>query len=129
MDHERLPRVLSALRQVADQTGVSVARIALAWQLTRPFLTSVIIGAKTPEQLLDNLAAVDVSLSAEQVQLLDQASALPNEYPGWMLDRQNSEPRGVFGQVGKRDRGDSSLRDWFVNPSKARLCRCPDTDA
>ena len=51
VDRARLPRVLSALRAVATENGVSVARVALAWQLTRPFVTSVIIGAKSVEQL------------------------------------------------------------------------------
>jgi aryl-alcohol dehydrogenase-like predicted oxidoreductase len=92
---ERLPRVLSALRKVSEATGASVARIALAWQLTRPFVTSVIIGAKNKEQLLDNLAAADVKLSSEHVKVLDEASALPAEYPGWMLDWQNRDARGV----------------------------------
>jgi aryl-alcohol dehydrogenase-like predicted oxidoreductase len=95
VNRERLPRVLDALRKVATEADVSVARVALAWQLTRPFVTSVIIGAKTREQLLDNLAAADVVLSPEQVRHLDEASALPSEYPGWMLDWQNREPRGV----------------------------------
>ncbi|MBV9948788.1 MAG: aldo/keto reductase [Myxococcales bacterium] len=95
VDRARLPRVLEALRTVAKATGVSVARIALGWQLTRPFVTSVIIGAKTREQLTDNLAAAEVRLSPEHVKLLDEASALPPEYPGWMLDFMNREPRGV----------------------------------
>jgi aryl-alcohol dehydrogenase-like predicted oxidoreductase len=95
VDPERLRRVLSALRQVSSETGHSVARLALAWQLTRPFVSSVLIGAKTQEQLRDNLAAVDVTFSAEQLQLLDSASALPREYPGWMVERQNSQKRGV----------------------------------
>src|SRR3954470_1534631 len=60
VDRDRLPRVLSALREVAAASGNSVARVALGWQLTRPFVTSVIIGAKTREQLLDNLAATDL---------------------------------------------------------------------
>jgi aryl-alcohol dehydrogenase-like predicted oxidoreductase len=93
---ERLPRVLTALRQVAEQTGVSVARVALGWQLTKPFVTSIIIGAKKPAQLVDNLAATELRLSSEQIKLLDDASALPLEYPGWMVQLQNSrDPRGV----------------------------------
>jgi aryl-alcohol dehydrogenase-like predicted oxidoreductase len=92
---ERLPRVLDALRKVASEVDVSVARVALGWQLTRPFVTSVIIGAKTREQLLDNLAATEVKLSADHLKQLDEASALPSEYPGWMLDWQNREPRGT----------------------------------
>jgi aryl-alcohol dehydrogenase-like predicted oxidoreductase len=95
VDLTRLEKVLAALRTVSQETGVSVARLALAWQLTRPFVTSVIIGAKNREQLSDNLAAVDVSFSPEQLKLLDEASALPPEYPGWMLHWQNRDPRGV----------------------------------
>jgi aryl-alcohol dehydrogenase-like predicted oxidoreductase len=95
VDDARLRSVLQALRQVSSETGHSVARLALAWQLTRPFVTSVLVGAKTSEQLLDNLAATQVTLSPEQVALLDAASALPSEYPGWMLERQNSQKRGV----------------------------------
>ena len=95
---ERLPRVLEALHSVATEANQSVARVALAWLLSRSFVTSVIIGAKTSEQLLDNLAAVDSQLSAEQLTRLDEASALPSEYPGWMLDFQNREPRGTVPQ-------------------------------
>ncbi|HTV23411.1 MAG TPA: aldo/keto reductase [Polyangiaceae bacterium] len=96
VNRERLPRVLEALRAVANESDVSVARVALAWQLTKPFVTSVIIGAKNRDQLLDNLAAAEVRLAPEQVQRLDDASALPSEYPGWMLDFQNREPRGTL---------------------------------
>jgi aryl-alcohol dehydrogenase-like predicted oxidoreductase len=93
---DRLPRVLAALRKVAEATDVSVARVALAWQLTKPFVTSVIVGAKRPEQLKDNLAAVDLRLSPEHTRLLDEASALPAEYPGWMVEFQNvRDPRGA----------------------------------
>jgi aryl-alcohol dehydrogenase-like predicted oxidoreductase len=93
---DRLPRVLAALRKVAEATGTSVARVALAWQLTKPFVTSVIIGAKRKEQLVDNLAAAELRLSPDQVKMLDDASALPAEYPGWMVDFQNSrDPRGA----------------------------------
>jgi aryl-alcohol dehydrogenase-like predicted oxidoreductase len=92
---ERLPRVLAALRKVAEANGTSVARVALGWQLTKPFVTSIILGAKTKEQLVDNLAAADLRLSADHVKLLDDASALPPEYPGWMVDMQNArDPRG-----------------------------------
>ena len=93
VDDTRLRSVLPALRKVSEATGVSVARVALAWQLTKPFVTSIIIGAKNKEQLLDNLAATDVKLTPEHITALDQASQLPSEYPGWMLDWQNREPR------------------------------------
>jgi len=95
VDMQRLPGVLSALRQVAEQTGASVARVALAWQLGKPFVTSIIIGAKRLDQLEDNLAATELKLTPEQTAILDQASALPPEYPGWMVQFQNSrDPRG-----------------------------------
>ena len=93
VDRARAATVLTALRSVAGAAGVSVARLALAWLLTRPFVTSVIVGAKTREQLADNLAASDLRLTPEQIAQLDKASALPSEYPGWMVERQNSERR------------------------------------
>lgn len=93
VDRDRFPRVLAALQEVSAATGISVARVALAWQLTRPYVTSVIIGAKTREQLIDNLASTAVQLAPEHVKLLDEASALPPEYPGWMVEWQNREPR------------------------------------
>jgi aryl-alcohol dehydrogenase-like predicted oxidoreductase len=98
VNRERLPRVLESLRTVAEATGASVARVALAWELTKPFVTSIILGAKKREQLVDNLAAADLRLSPEHVKLLDDASALPLEYPGWMIEFQNArDPRGVVG--------------------------------
>ena len=93
---ERLPRVLAALRTVAEAAGTSVARVALAWQLTKPFVTSIIVGARKREQLVDNLAATELRLAPEQVKQLDDASKLPPEYPGWMVEFQNArDPRGV----------------------------------
>jgi aryl-alcohol dehydrogenase-like predicted oxidoreductase len=89
VDRTRAVAVLAELRTVAAAVGVSAARVALAWMLTRPFVTSIIIGAKTREQLADNLAASDLQLSAEQVAQLDAASALPPEYPGWMVEFQH----------------------------------------
>ena len=91
MDAGRATR--EALRAVSAAIGTSVPRVALAWQLTRPFVTSIIIGAKSKEQLTDNLGAVEVKLSPEHVAALDTASALPAEYPGWMVDWQNREER------------------------------------
>jgi len=55
----------------------------------------VIIGAKTVEQLNDNLAAVDLKLSAGELAVLDASSALPPEYPGWMLDRLSADRLGL----------------------------------
>jgi aryl-alcohol dehydrogenase-like predicted oxidoreductase len=93
VDKERGYDVIDAMRPIADAHGVSVARIALAWLLHQPVVTSVIIGAKTPEQLADNLAAIDVKLDAEQLAALDAPSRLPPEYPGWMFERQGAARR------------------------------------
>ncbi|HEY4118612.1 MAG TPA: aldo/keto reductase [Byssovorax sp.] len=93
VEPQRLRVVLAALRKVSSEAGISVARVALAWQLTKPFVTSVIIGAKNKDQLADNLAAVDVKLAPEHLAALEEASALPREYPGWMVEWQNKEPR------------------------------------
>ncbi|HUB08612.1 MAG TPA: aldo/keto reductase [Myxococcales bacterium] len=93
VDRARLPAVLTALREVASAQDVSPARVALGWLLARPFVTSVIIGAKTKAQLDDNLAATELKLTADQLAKLDAASALPPEYPGWMVEWQNREGR------------------------------------
>ncbi len=79
---------VAAMREIADAHGVSVARVALAWLLAKPHVTSIIIGARNEEQLADNIAATDLRLSADEVASLDQVSALPSEYPAWMLERQ-----------------------------------------
>ncbi len=79
---------IDAMRAIAQSKGVSVAQIALAWLLHQPQVTSVIVGAKRPEQLADNVAATQVSLSTEELQALEAVSRLPIEYPGWMFERQ-----------------------------------------
>ena len=94
VDRARAAACIRAIRPIAERRGVSVARIALAWLLHQPHVTSVIIGAKDEAQLADNLAATEVSLTADELAALDQASALPPEYPGWMVTFQNRDPRG-----------------------------------
>jgi aryl-alcohol dehydrogenase-like predicted oxidoreductase len=90
VEKDRAFDCIDAMRPIAETRGVSVARIALAWVLQKPFVMSVIIGAKTAEQLADNLAATDITLSAEEMATLDKVSVLPPEYPGWMIDRQSA---------------------------------------
>ena len=90
VDKERAWKILDVMTPIAKTHGCSSARVALAWLLTKPVVTSVIIGAKRPEQLADNLAAVDLKLTADQLQQLDEVSALPPEYPGWMLPFQGA---------------------------------------
>ncbi|MGO9013871.1 MAG: aldo/keto reductase [Dissulfurispiraceae bacterium] len=93
VDKVRVGAVLKVLRAVSKDMDISVARVALAWLLTRPCITSVIIGAKSREQLADNLTSSDVRLTPEHIAQLDEASALPPEYPGWMVERQNRDRR------------------------------------
>jgi aryl-alcohol dehydrogenase-like predicted oxidoreductase len=76
------------MRPIAERHQASVAQVALAWLLSRPQVSTVIIGAKTPEQLTDNLAASSLELTAEDLQALEDVSKLPPEYPGWMLAMQ-----------------------------------------
>ena len=70
-----------------------MAQVALAWLLQQPQVTSVIVGAKRPDQLADNLAAAEVSLNADELKSLDAVSRLPAEYPGWMFERQGEVRR------------------------------------
>jgi aryl-alcohol dehydrogenase-like predicted oxidoreductase len=89
VDKDRTWRILDVLRPIAQAHNTGVATIALAWVLAKPFVTSVIIGAKRADQLDQNLAAVDVQLTPEEIKQLDEVSALPPEYPGWMVPFQN----------------------------------------
>jgi aryl-alcohol dehydrogenase-like predicted oxidoreductase len=76
-------RVIDALHQVADDTGRSVPQIALNWLLRRPSVSSVIIGARTEEQLRANIGAIGWELAPEHVAALDAASATTPAYPYW----------------------------------------------
>lgn len=84
---------VDAMRGMADKRSVSVAQIALAWVLHQSAVTSVIIGAKRMDQLEDNLASAEVELDSDELAALEKVSALPAEYPGWMLERQGENRR------------------------------------
>jgi len=90
VDKERTWRILDVMAPIAKVHGCSAARISLAWLLAKPVVTSVIIGAKRPDQLADNLAAADLTLTPDEMKRLDEVSVLPPEYPGWMVAFQNS---------------------------------------
>jgi aryl-alcohol dehydrogenase-like predicted oxidoreductase len=91
VNKERAFDILDVMRPIAEQRGVSVAQVALAWLLHQPAVTSVIIGAKKQEQLEDNLKAIDLKLDTSELEKLNEVSRLPPEYPGWMLERQGAE--------------------------------------
>ena len=94
VDKERAWDVIDVLRPIAEAHGCSPARVALAWLLSKPVVTSVLVGAKRLRQLEDNLAAVDLVLDDEDIRKLDAASELPREYPGWMLATQGADRLG-----------------------------------
>jgi aryl-alcohol dehydrogenase-like predicted oxidoreductase len=81
--------IIDVLLQIGADHNVSAAQVALAYILKKPAVTSIIIGAKKQEQLLDNIAATQLELSAEEMNKLDTISVLTPEYPGWMLERQS----------------------------------------
>jgi aryl-alcohol dehydrogenase-like predicted oxidoreductase len=91
VDKERTWKILDAMAPIAKAHDCSAARLSLAWLLAKPVVTSVIIGAKRHDQLQDNLAAVDLSLTHDEIKRLDEVSALPPEYPGWMLPFQGAD--------------------------------------
>ena len=80
---EHIYNVVDALDQVAQETGKTVAQIALNWLLQRPSVATLVIGARNEAQLKQNLAAVGWNLSAEQIARLDAASATTLPYPYW----------------------------------------------
>ena len=82
-DEEKLYDIVEALVAVAEPRGVSAAQVALAWLLGRPGVTSLIVGARTDEQLADNLKAAGLRLTAEERVRLDEVSAPPLLYPYW----------------------------------------------
>ena len=82
-DEGRLYDTIDVLVEIGDAHGVSAAQVALAWLLGRPAVTSVIVGARTDDQLADNLAAADLALTDEERARLDEVSQQPLHYPYW----------------------------------------------
>ncbi len=95
VDKERAWDVIDAMTPIAKAHNSSIARIALAWLLTKPFVTWIILGAKRLDQLQDNLSVLGIKLSQEEIKTLEDVSALPPEYPGWMLQTQSIDRLGA----------------------------------
>lgn len=91
VDKEKAFNIVDALKPMATSKGASVAQLALAWLLHQKVVSTVIIGAKKPDQLTDNLKSVDVTFTSGELELLDSLSKLTPEYPGWMIEFQNTE--------------------------------------
>ncbi|MEO6041436.1 MAG: aldo/keto reductase [Croceibacterium sp.] len=94
VDLGRAVPLIAAMKAMADARGVSVAQIALAWLLYQPVVSTVIVGAKEADQLADNIGACEIELDAADLDQLDQLSALPREYPGWMFAMQGGYSAG-----------------------------------
>jgi aryl-alcohol dehydrogenase-like predicted oxidoreductase len=82
-DEDKLYDTVEVLAGIAQARGVSSARVALAWLLTRPGITTVMVGARNEEQLADNLVAVELELSTEEIEQLEAVSRPPLIYPFW----------------------------------------------
>lgn len=93
-DEDKLYDTIDTLVEIADGHGVSAAQVALAWLLGRPAVTSVIIGARTDEQLADNLKSADLVLSDEERKRLDDVSLQPLRYPHWHNANTSSDRLG-----------------------------------
>jgi aryl-alcohol dehydrogenase-like predicted oxidoreductase len=91
INKEKAFDIIDVMQEIADSKKVSVAQIAIAWLLHQPVVSSVIVGAKKPDQLTDNINSVDVELSSDDLGKLDEVSQLQPEYPGWMLERQGAD--------------------------------------
>jgi aryl-alcohol dehydrogenase-like predicted oxidoreductase len=82
-DEDKLYDTIDTLVEIAAQRGVSAAQVALAWLLGRPGITTVIVGARTNDQLADNLAAAELKLSDAELARLEEVSRPPLIYPFW----------------------------------------------
>ena len=101
VNRTRADACIDAMEPIAKAHGVSVARIAIAWLLHQSVVTSVIVGAKRPDQLTDNIAATQLHLNADELRQLDEVSRLPSEYPGWMFERQGEYRRKQIGDAAR----------------------------
>jgi aryl-alcohol dehydrogenase-like predicted oxidoreductase len=88
VDLDRARKILDILHGVASNHEVSLTRAALAWLLSKDFVSSVITGAKTMDQIQDNLQAPALRLNEDELRQLDEVSQLRPEYPGWMVPRE-----------------------------------------
>ncbi|WP_141736349.1 aldo/keto reductase [Oligoflexus tunisiensis] len=85
VDKARAFRCVEAMRPIAERHQASVAQVAIAWLLHQPVVSTVIIGARTMQQLDDNLGSTRLQLTEQDLQTLHEVSQLPPEYPGWMI--------------------------------------------
>lgn len=88
INKEKTYDLIDIITEVGKQHNATVAEVALAWVRQQKGITSTIIGAKNVDQLNANIKSTEVQLSADDLKKIDEISALPKEYPGWMVERQ-----------------------------------------
>lgn len=90
VDKDLAFQVVETMRPMAESRDVAVSSIAIAWLLHRPVVSTVIVGARRPDQLAENLKASDVELTAEELGRLEELGVPEPEYPGWAIASQNT---------------------------------------
>ena len=102
-DQEQLYDIVDVLDELAQETGRSIPQLVLNWVLSRPTVSSVIVGARTEEQFRENLGALGWTLTAEQIARLDAVSAITPIYPYWhqmeQVGARNPFPTGLTSSV------------------------------
>jgi aryl-alcohol dehydrogenase-like predicted oxidoreductase len=91
VNKEKAYDIIDVIAEIGKQHNASPAAIALAWVRLQKGVTSTIIGAKRVDQLHDNIKSTEIELSAEDIKRIEEVSALPKEYPGWMVERQSQD--------------------------------------
>ncbi|MFI5161837.1 MAG: aldo/keto reductase [Sphingobacteriales bacterium] len=91
VDRPKAYDIIDVITEVGKQYNISAAQVALAWVRLQKGITSTIIGAKNVDQLKDNVNSTNVVLSEDDLKKINEVSALPKEYPGWMVERQSAD--------------------------------------
>jgi aryl-alcohol dehydrogenase-like predicted oxidoreductase len=91
INKEKTYDIIDVITEVGKQHNVSAAEVALAWVRQQKGVTSTIIGAKNVDQLNANIKSTELLLTADDLKKLDEVSALPREYPAWMVERQSAD--------------------------------------
>ncbi|MGZ3872490.1 MAG: aldo/keto reductase [Mucilaginibacter sp.] len=91
IDKNKTYDIIDVIAEIGKEHNVTIAEVALAWVRQQKGVTSTIIGAKTVDQLHANIKSIDLELSAGDLKKIDEVSALPKEYPGWMVERQSAD--------------------------------------
>eukprot|EP00903_Cladosiphon_okamuranus_P003390 g3388.t1 len=101
--------IIDKLTEIAEEKNASVPQVALAWLLHKPGVTSVIVGARKEEQLIDNLGAVDIELSADEMKQLDKVSAVMPSYPHYLVPLERGDTLFQRGEPNEDANGEMAI--------------------